>query len=42
VYLDIGAAAADTASLAFAFTGTTGSRMWEIKVTQVICASAAA
>ena len=39
VYVDIGANAGDTATLAFAFSSavTTASRMFDIKVTQIEC-----
>jgi len=39
IYAEIGAAAADTAQLSFQFTGTSTNRIWEIKVTQIPCAS---
>lgn len=42
VYVDIGATSGDTATLAFSFTGTNNIRQWDIKITQVPCASAAA
>jgi hypothetical protein len=38
VYLDAGALSTDTATLAFAFSGTF-SRYWDIKVTQIPCNS---
>jgi hypothetical protein len=38
VYLDAGALSTDTATLAFAFSGTF-SRYWDIKVTQIPCTS---
>ena len=38
VYVDIGDKPGDTATLAFAFgAGTTGNRLWEIKVIQLYC-----
>ena len=37
VYVDIGAVASDTATLAFNFAGTSNNRNFEIKVTQVPC-----
>lgn len=37
VYVDIGLLASDTATLNFAFSGTTTNRLWEIKVSQIPC-----
>lgn len=42
VYIDVGANSGDSATLAFAFSGTNNIRQWDIKATQVPCASAAA
>merc|ERR1712226_235180 len=39
VYVDMGRSASDTASLNFAFTGTSNNRQWEIKVTQIPCSA---
>jgi len=37
IYVDIGNQASETVSLNFAFTGTSNTRMWEIKVSQIPC-----
>jgi hypothetical protein len=37
VYIDMGNVATDTTTLAFTFTGTSTTRLWEIKVSQVSC-----
>ena len=39
VYVDIGNGASDTATLAFAFTGSSTSRKWDIKVAQIPCST---
>ncbi len=39
VFVDMGALSTDTATLAFTFTGTSTTRIWEIKVTQVECSN---
>ena len=41
VYVDMGTSSSDTVNLAFAFDTslTSGTRAWEIKVTQVPCGS---
>ena len=40
--MDIGANTGDTATLAFSFTGTTFTRSWDIKVTQLECSNPSA
>ena len=42
VYVDMGAQASDTATLNFAFSGTASNRAWEVKATQIPCASRSA
>ena len=42
VYVDMGAQASDTATLNFAFSGTASTRAWEVKATQIPCASRSA
>merc|ERR1712241_667598 len=37
IYVDIGSGSSDTATLAFAFTGSSTSRKWDIKVAQIPC-----
>lgn len=37
VYIDLGNQATDTATIAFAFTGSSTTRNWEFKVTQIEC-----
>lgn len=39
VYINIGEKSSDSATLAFSFTGTSTSRNWEIKVTQIECSN---
>ena len=39
MYVDIGASCTDTATLQFTFTGTSTTRLFEIKVTQIPCNS---
>ncbi len=40
VYIDMGNVATDTATLAFTFSGTSTTRIWEIKVSQLTCSNA--
>jgi len=40
VYVDMGNVATDTTTLAFTFTGTSTTRLWEIKVSQLTCSNA--
>ncbi len=40
VYVDMGNVATDTTTLAFTFTGTSTTRIWEIKVSQLTCSNA--
>ena len=42
VYVDMGAQASDTATLNFAFSGASSNRAWEVKATQIPCASRSA
>ena len=42
MYIDMGAEQADSVKLAFAFVGDSSLRTWEIKTTQIPCASSAA
>ena len=42
VYVDMGAQASDTATLNFAFSGAASTRAWEVKATQIPCASRSA
>lgn len=37
MYIDVGLLPSDTATLNFAFTGTSNNRIWEIKVSQIPC-----
>ena len=37
VYVEMGQGSTDTATLAFAFTGSSTARTWEIKATQIPC-----
>jgi hypothetical protein len=39
VYLDVGNQVGDQAVLDFAFMGMSTTRLWEIKVTQIVCGS---
>ena len=39
VYVDIGNGDSDTATLAFAFTGSSTARKWDIKVAQIPCST---
>lgn len=39
IYTDIGTQAGDSATLSFTFSGTSTTRIWEIKVTQVECSN---
>jgi len=39
IYVDIGNGASDTATLAFAFTGSSTARKWDIKVAQIPCST---
>ncbi len=39
VYVNIGGNSGDTATLNFAFTGSSTIRQWEVKVTQIPCSS---
>ena len=40
VYVDIGRSAGDMGQLSFSFDGDSGTRMFDIKVTQVECTNA--
>ena len=37
VYVDMGAVTTDSSTIAFAFTGSSTTRIWEIKVSQIEC-----
>ncbi len=39
VYVDMGNVATDTTTLAFTFTTTSTTRLWEIKVSQISCSN---
>ena len=42
VYVDMGANSGDSATLAFGVSGDSTNRLWDIKVTQIPCASRSA
>ena len=39
MYIDIGADSGDSATLSFSFSGTSTSRTWDIKISQLECSN---
>ena len=39
VYVDMGAVSTDSSTIALAFTGSSTTRVWEIKISQIECSN---